>query len=428
MAANPSWSEVWTQIRASVKLLRETFNFGSQNSDNLVDLVDGILADAKGTHAPRMIAAARTIRAALADALDRGRELIDPCVLELGRIIDSPKGSIAGILRDLHDYMQANSETLVTRDITRGSVSAAGGNVGDGTVYALTVNEHNVAIEAGGPFVTALECVADSNTGALSGAAVFDVFTDGAPAADSLVSGEGLARRLSVKSRAAADGLLGNASFRSYNSAATHPFSPWLVSGSSPSYSGISQSASGARPDRGTTTPTNPLGTSSSLKLDGTNLALYQIVPQQLDPDRPVALVAWYKPVSCDGNLYLQLGSKSVSAALSGASGWNRLALATTNACWYENFRDTPLTVQAWLQDRTAGSVLIDDVMLAPMDFYNGRWFVVVPGQSDFEVGDRFTFTDASANDLNLQGWLDRLYGAWMPHASGGAATIADPT
>ncbi|MGE0431110.1 MAG: hypothetical protein AB7K09_17935 [Planctomycetota bacterium] len=427
MAANPSWSEVWTQIRASVKLLRETFNFGSQNSDNLVDLVDGVLADAKGAHAPRMVQAARTIRAGVADALGRGRELIDPCVLELGRIIDSPKSSIAGILDDLADYMQANSLSVVTRDITRGSVAAPGSNVGDGTVYALTVNENNVAIEAGGPFVTALECTADTNTGTLSGAAVFDVFTDGAPPADALVSGDGLARRLNVRARAAADGLLGNPSFRSYNSAATHPFSPWLVSGSSPSYSGITQSSSGARPDRGTTTPANPLGTATSLKLDGNNLAVYQIVPQQLDPDRPVALVAWYKPVSCDGNLYLKLGSRSVSVALSGASGWSRLAMATTADCWYSQFRDTPLTVQAWLQDRSAGYVLIDEVLLAPMDYYNGRWFVVVPGQSDFEVGDRFTFSDASANDLNIQGWIDRLYGAWMPHASGGAATIADP-
>lgn len=426
--SQPTWSEVWAQIRAAVRLLRETFSFSSLATPNFVDLLDDVVSGAKGTWAPQMTRAANDMRSALSGLIGRSRDVFDPLILELGQVIGSSHRDVPSILRDVHDYMHANSESVVRRHFSRSSVTANGGNIGNGAIYAVTVDRFARNIETGGPYTTLFRCVADQNTGTPSGAAVFEIFTSGAPAPDLAVSGAGRGDRVTAKSRIAIDGLLANPSFRTYNSAATHPFAPWLVSGSSPSYAGISQIASGARPDRGTTTPSQPSGTRSCAKLEGTNLSLYQVVPSDLDPARPTAFVLWYRPEgACDGTLVVQVGSKTASVDLTGKSGWNRLAIASSADCWYANFKASPLKVAVWIHSRTQGYVLLDDALLVQMDRFNGRWFAIVAGTTDFEVGDEFSAVDTTANDLNIQGWIDRAYGTYLPHASGGDATIADP-
>jgi hypothetical protein len=423
--SSPTFSDVWAQIRAAVKLLRETYNFASQNTPNAVGLIDAIVSGAAGDRATEAARAAMRVRTQLAEILDRGRDLLDPLILELGPIIKSPRTDPTGVLADLREYMVANSQTVVTRGITRGTVASGVGNVGDGTVFALTVDADDEPIEVGGPWVTVLECTADANTGRPSGAALFEASTSGAPAIDATEPGSGSAVRRTLSARVAADGLLRNASFTQVNSAATHPYAPWLASGG---YAGISAVASGVRADRGTPTSATPGGTAAAVRFAASGATLYQVVTRDLDPARPVGLVVWCKPLSgCDGTLTAKLGSASGTLALSGVSGWSRLALATTRDAWYSQFKSTPLVVELTLTGVTTGSVLIDDVLLAPMERYNGRWMLAVTGATDFEVGDRFTFSDSSTNDRNIQGTLARLYGAYLPSASGAAATIADP-
>ena len=424
----PSWSEAWAQIRAAVRLVQGLRGFATTTSPNALALLDDLIVAAKGPFAAQTLAAAQNLRRDLSQAIARGRELLDPHLQHLAQLVGSTRRDPAGILQDVRTYMLAEDEAVATRTITRGSVTADSGNVGTGAIVTLTLDDAGDPIETGGGFTTVFECVADAQTGTQTGGERFDVRTADAGPVDWLPQALGSITRLRSRALAAEDGLLGNPSFRGFASGSPHPFGPWYTS--SGVYTGFShETTDGVRADRGTISPSQPTGTRRSLRVAPAAAAvpLHQRVPRDLDPTRPYVLQAWVKRVdSADGTLHLRLGSASTSVDVSTLSGWTRLTLLDGANAYYAQFATDPLTVQLELVGATTGHILVDEVLLAPLERFNGRWFAITPGPVDFRIGDRFEVSDTVGHDTGIQAWLDRFYGQTLPAASGLDITIAD--
>lgn len=159
------------------------------------------------------------------------------------------------------------------------------------------------------------------------------------------------------------------------------------------------------------------------------------------DGSRPAYLqVAFNRSIgSCNGLLWIQVGNASTSVVLSSQSGWTILFIPLTAALWPQNFAavaggNESVKVKIQLVGRTTGTLLVDDVILAEMVPFDGTYHLPIGGATPFVAGpegarDGFTWTDTLAGaDAILQQWFWRYRGIYLPHASGGSVTWAEPS
>ena len=102
-------------------------------------------------------------------------------------------------------------------------------------------------------------------------------------------------------------------------------------------------------------------------------------------------------------------------------SPWEVLTLPTP--VWYKNFLEEALDVEIIII-LTAGTLLIDDVILSPGTNFDGSWYWLIGARTPFLREDEFTFTHTVTESI-IQRWFWRMFGRYLPHS--GAPTWAEP-
>lgn len=323
-----------------------------------------------------------------------------------------------------------------------GTPTADGNNAGDGVFNRLTENEDGFDLEAGFTSPKTAECVRDARSGANKHEEVF------------LVRGGNRAPNALTHQ--------GSGSGREIRGASARDSRRFLTD---PSFSRLLPATDGA-------TVTTLQGWSSSSGLAGLNVRLLSagagriyrdfegdIVPKSigitantiLSEDLSVrrarfnrlipyyAQLAWNRDEvggGADGTLTFRLGAVTVVVVLAAESGWQVLRIPLGVGNWFRNFNEETFIVSIEVAGQTTGEILIDDVITRAMVPFAGEWYMPVGGRTRWlakspapapRQGDLFTWADTETG-AKIQRWVRIGFpGLWLPHATGGSVTIADP-
>src|SRR5690606_35293893 len=99
---------------------------------------------------------------------------------------------------------------------------------------------------------------------------------------------------------------------------------------------------------------------------------------------------------------------------------WNFLYIALDGDCYFDNFNTTDLALTITVGSLATGTVLIDHVVVAPMENVEGTYYLPGSGSTPWLKDDVYTWTDqegATRAILAYMLWL--AYGAdgWLPSA-----------
>lgn len=385
-----TFTEKTTQIANAVKIIDDLRTAGGTLVTNL-DTHDQAL---EGDYAAEAGVQAKGLRSAVADAVLRGKSVIDQHLFDVATAIGSDATDPEVILSDLYKYMEDNNYVVKSRSMSYGSVSAGGSNVGTGTIYRLTSDQYGNKIESCHPTTTTVKCLQDQNSGTLVGREVFTIYQSN-PALDILgLAGSGQRGELIAH---AGNEILQNASFQTLTGSAASPtdIPGWTssVTVSSTNYTfdetnyfrkSPEEAASGATPR------------ALNVKATATLSQTMRTLGVSLSPSVPYVFgCRWNRQVgSASGTLTLHLGDQTTAVSVAAQTGWQTLIVAMDLNVWLRQFNEDDLDVKlAW--SRSGGDLLLDDVFFGPMTQYDGLWYFALGGATHFLRDDIFTFTDS---------------------------------
>ena len=421
----PTVSEVQTQISNMMRIqlnLNEYLN--TTSSTNFIANQDTFLASLESDYEGAIIAGLDGTRAALNVSINAAVGTLAPLIVTMGQAIDAPETDPQTLMTRLYDYMIENSQFVASRGFTYGSPSAGGSNTGNGEIIRLNKDENDLAIENTFPELKTAECVADEFSGASASEEQFQ-FHGVDPAKDSVkLIGSGKIDTLRCVS--ARDSQVSNASFTNFAGTTSVPtaITSWTTA-----------TIGNAEIDQTNYYRDDPSdgGNPASLKFTGNNSVLQLFSTQNitLNPQVPYVCHLYYNRQvgSGDGTLTLTLGGVTATVALSAQTGWNKLNIPIGCNSWFKDFNTTASAMQLKIElsSHSTGSVLIDDVIFTPFQSFDGLYYCPVDGPTKFLKDDIFTWTDSATESVN-QYWFWRLMGRYLPHATGGSITWADPT
>lgn len=459
MSGSPAETEIRTQLVNSIDILESMRNYidgtllgGGGKFDTLLQSLEGEYTPADLSGAVNRVRAGASSLVSSSTAL----EFLIPIIFEYAGILaaDSALGYGSGF-RNVDEAFnalflwfaeQATPITVQSRNLTYDITATAGsGNVGNGAMSRLTVDEYGYRLESCHVEKKTFKCFADQNTGVNAGAESFQ-FVGTRSSFDALGwigAGSGEQQRAFIRSHHAGLGaggsLLNNSSFSTFSSSATsQKFDGWVETfGGAATIADVTQ-------DETTFYRTHPNAqTDASLAIAMNSAAdtvtLKQTISRmriaRLDPNAPYFLRAmWNRSANSAtaGTLTIRCGSNSASVALAAQSGWQELALALDENLWPRNFNQDPFDIEIEWAGGTAGTLLIDDVLFAPFDLVDGTyWFLRQNAASptDWLREDTLTFTDdgdapQTAGKINY--WLWRAGLGYLPSTTG-VPVIADP-
>ena len=449
--ATPTKAEYWTQIGTIIDIIANVY---ASEQANIVTQFDTVEQAFEGNHIAATSAGMAVVRGAIDGALSAGRQMLTPLFLDMARTQYNVNhgGDVIRALLGVRREMAANSETIKYRNITRDTVAYGGSNVGKGAVYRCYTDQYNMAMEAGyAAQKTVLDCIADKNTGAAaSGREVFRIWGEGKQPIDNLDIGAATSEERTITAIRPADCLLQNGSFEegTGTTTSTTAITGWSADSGTigtEMQRSVAAAASGTVAGADGEPYRNKPGktTGQMLTLTGGTCTLTQKwsvknIGKKFDPSRPLFIVARIRPstgTAFTGTFSYRVGSQTGSLASgSMAGGWEDVELVTFNGqyAWYDNFREDDIRISVGLSAYTQGSLYVDEILMIQPMFYDGVYYVVTAGYTDwlrglYSVTDTADFTDTSADTGEMQYWIQRLYGVYMPHTSG-AATYADIT
>lgn len=457
---NNTWAETWTAFGKLVELVNDHDNYANtQASANLLDNYDAVVNELDGLFLPRVQPKLERLMAAVAQPLTRQglRDLFDPYILELARVGDFPElrsGQIdlGRALFRIKEKLDTDADTLNSRGMTINGVGSITGT-GTGTIYRVSVDKDGNTLEAISPDTWTAEVVADQ-TGGLGGRAaehreLWEVRGSRRAATALEYTGAGLRQQVASVD-AQSFNLLRNASFEQGASAVgdnaalstTTDITGWTA-GAAASIKVRLSSVDSSYVFRGFQGDGQPGTTLAGLEFTGsTTLSqiLQNVSPGVLfDAHTPyICLVRWKRLASATGTLRLRLGADNNTVDIStGSNGvWNTLIVGTDSGTYYDNFVEQDLDVQIATESLAVGTVVIDDVILAPMTFFPDLgWLLPVGGATPFLRGDTFSWSDTDGGSrAKFSYWLWRAYGdlvpqigGWFPTDNATTETIPDP-
>ena len=432
--ADPSRATIQTEWSNAIKLLDQTYKYGSQNATNLLSLLDTLTLSYAGDWIDDASGAAESVRAAVAGAVSgqQAATLFRPFLKQyLKSVVNrTDLQSDSQMFDVLYDYFMDNTLRVQSRVFSYGNPSAGGSNVGTMQILRLNRDKRNQLLEAQHIDAKKAACVLDYNTGTQYGAESYYVQGQ-APQRDEIKrSGSGFSTVLAAKT--ADDSLLQNASWSGFDDATT----PTTMTGWSSS-AGISNSVMTfssstyfrPAPSDGSTAYSIALAASTNLTqtLSTAGATLSQDVPYLLS-------VIWNRAVgSASGTLTLRLGSQGIPIAVAAQTGWTQslvpASIPNGQGCWYRNFAQADVTVSLqWA--RTSGTIYIDDVLLVPGTPFDGGWYWAIPSSTSAyvagRVGDSYTWTDTATESI-IQKWLVWAFNRYLPSSNGSSITWSEP-
>ena len=440
----PTFADVWTQAGKYVALWNHLDNIHNTSTPNTLSVYDGMVnaGIGEGVYTPDAIGLAKTDMAVLASIMSRAalQARWRPFLREIVKIAtgDSPRVGVSDaiLLEVTRKYMVDNSKSIKTRALTLNAptVTSATGN---GTVRRLTVDKDGSTMEAVNVETLTFETESDQNSGAKEHAEVFRVtgLTPGQIGANNALQWVGSGINTTIASvHARTSRILRNSSFdtNSVSSsgdalASTTTITNWVVS-TAASWKAYSTSVYVYRGYPGA--PTTKWGLECIASDDITQTILTANKGAQFNSRVPYFVrIAWKRLTSATGNLTIAVGSQSSVVTIgSGTNGvWNHLFVALGTKNHFDNFNRAALAVVITVDTLATGTVVIDDLVLAPMSLIGGSWYVIDGGDTAWLKGDKWTSTTTEGTRGKNGYWLWRAFGGvgWLPPS--GAPTEADP-
>lgn len=426
-----SKAELWSQASLAIKIADEIFKFAGQNTPNFLGLADALAQAYEGDHIGTTNSKVTSFRSQLS-SLCGDAAILNAVLIELAKVGYNSIATTASIaLDDIAKGMAAASETVKNRAWTYGSIAAAVGNTGTGTIYRLTTDKYGYTIETGafpGGVVKA-EIISDKNTGRPSGTEQASLNGDGITPVDNIYRGTCPSSSSTLTAYRAQDGLLSNPNFAVYTDDGSN------VGATNWTFTATTKTT---KLDVDTTNYFRKQSDGSAgvvVKFMDNNAAVQYVssMGNYIDVTKPCFLIVRYRRYnSCDGTLTIRLGTKTESITLTTVSDatWYDLVLGVADSDgWYENFKEDSgglgARIEIALASRTTGALGIGEIILAQPVQYDGKWYLMTAGATDFIRGDSFTFTDSVSNTGRIQTTITRLYSKHLPHTSG-TPTYAD--
>jgi len=424
-----SYADIWGQVTDVVAIYDD---LRLEGAGSLVTLAATHVAGLDGVESPKAAASVLATRSAYARAMASLKAATDAHFADLAGAIGSDDRSAGPrFFDDLARYMDTNTSSLNSRNLTQGSVTAGGSNVGTGTIYHLTKDKYDFPLEAVSIATIVARCNQDRQTGTQPGREVFQLSYSGT-ATDALDAtggkpGGGTASIAGV----AGDQAVANASFQSFSGTTSAPteITSWT---SSVTVNGTNYAFDSSNYFRSSPEEVS-LGTSYSLKMLVTATLTQKLRNtrlRNLDRSRPYCVLLRYNREvnSATGTLVLSFGAATVSVVLAAQAGWQTLVIAMADDLWPDVFEsnDMALTID-WT--RTGGTgLLVDDVVVGPMTPFDGTYWFVAGGATPFKVEDTFTQARSLAgSEAKVQRYLRDVYNVSLPTNNAGSETITDP-
>ena len=421
-------TEIQSQIGKAIILFEELRKFGHVNVPSYIGSEDDLIQSLETAYADDVLRAVATVRGQLASAISEQSvaDVLTPLLISYAKVIDVPERDPQAILTRVFDNMINNSLALTSRQFVFGTPSAGGSNVGNGVLNRLTTDAENQDIENQYADSKTAKCIADEHSGAEEHEEVFEIRGGAAERDDLERIGSGSIASITALSARQVQRYVRNPSFERYDGTLAVPTSidGWTALSD---ISNFALSETAAEVYRGYV----GVGTARSLEIKA-NDTLEQnlnVTRARFNPFVPVYLqVAWNREEGLgDGTLTLHLGSQSTSVVLAAQTGWQILRLAIGQKNWFKVWNEEDPKVKIQLSGRTTGSVFVDDVILHPYQLFDGAWYALVGGATPFLRDDLFTFSDTETGSI-LQRWFWRGFRRYLPHATGGSVTWAEPT
>lgn len=428
-----SEAESQAQIAALIGLAHHSRDYAESQTPSFVSLFDSYVQLAEGDYAPEALGGVQGVRDRFAGVLSRDiwlasltAHLRDYAKATLG----VPEVGADAIMARLYDRFIDNTLRVTSRQITYGSPAAGGGNVGTGTLVRLTKDENDFNLEACTVEAKTIKCIADYNSGTRKHEEQFEIRGAAAPRDALSLSGSGAKALLRAVSPSDALTYLTNPSFSDYTGTAPPTVLPGWTVGSLANFAIVTGASNTFRDADGIAAGD---AANAALQINATETVTQALSVRRaaINPNIPYMLeIAWNRQIgAASGTLEIQLGNASVNVAVAAQTGWQKLRLALDRKLWFKYWNKTDASVViSWT--RTGGTLLVDDVTLAPLQPFDGTYWWPIGGATRFLRDDVFTLTDTGGAPATgiLQYWFYRLLGRYLPHATGGSVTWVDPS
>ena len=432
--ADPTESEFQTQISHVVAQYIAMKNFGFVTTPNLLSLDNDIVTSQEGDYAPEVLTAQGALRSGYGGLLARTRAILDPLWQTYGKVLKFPETDPATIIARVYDNFVTNSKDVNSREFTFGAVAAGGGNVGGGTVHRLNVDENNFEIENQTADIKTIECIADEHSGAAAEHEErFEIRGEHADRDGIQITGSGDRDTLTAVSARNSLQFMTNPSFTSEPDSLTAPtsISGWTAGSSIGNFAIVEGAANTYRGYQGEG------DTARALKIEADDYLKQNLnVKRFTNPSTNSVLspmylqMAWNREVGASDalTLTLTLGSQTIVTAVGGAeTGWQIARIAVGQKNWFKTWNQEDPEIRITVAGLASGYLLVDDIVFAPYQFFDGGWYMPVGNATPFLKDDSFTFTDSIAADSKIQRTIAELYGLYLPHVDDASETWADP-
>ena len=335
-------------------------------------------------------------------------------------------------------------ETVTSRAIARGAITALTNNAGSGSIKRYYTDEYGYASDAGIAGITNYKCIRDPLTGAKENNSTFLLSMTGQLAKDHLDNQTAIDDTQTIVAITSDDNklLTNNVDFSRGDGAAgpTTKIPGWIVN--TPASFTRHEELTGTTPDalvytykkkRGTVSATNINGIGYALEVSATPAAdvvcKRKLTTAALVTNKPYFVSCMFKgEAGANGNVYIELrDSADVVLAQStvGAigAGFGELELNF----WFQNVDASPLYICLVRKTVGVGVMYFSNFIFAGYDAqYNGVWHKALQGQADFLVAnptdklpDGYNATDTIAAEALINRHLQDTYSNYyLPHAT----------
>lgn len=435
------------------ELLDEIDLFLNSNSENLQALLIATQDSLKGEYVQDQMKELDRIRKGIVDSVSPQalRRAYEPFLRDFVDAIGKTPGGFAKDIVAFRDDLrtQGTPDTLNSREMTFGSVSAGGSNTGNGTVLRVTVDEEGEDLEGATDETKTFTCVID---GALNSQTLHkEVFElDGEGRGKDSISpdgGSGISKQrvVAVDASDSASQIL-NPSFETYNGGAAAVGTPgtptavtdfvgWTMNATSSWRSDIDRSYRGINGQSPSTTFQSIRCIANGTLTQQLNIAR----APTLNKDVPYLVqVALYVGASISGGTFrIDFGAVNQTWTLTALSaGWNVIRLDLDEDLYFANFNEANIDLVFTVASLAGDTINIDDVLVIPFETIDSVPYLIVGGSTVSKVGDNYSFTDTqnSTRGINMYWMAHRTqvsqllgYPFTFKSKSDGSETISDP-
>lgn len=444
-----SYADAVDLVKDAVNVLQKTDLFANANSPNLNGLTDAVLAENLGELTDAVSAALYEWRGRFSDLLspESVQAFLLPSLREWALACGAPEGSTATFAQAMdriRTYMVANSKSIDGRNFTYGTPTAGGGNTGNGNLRRLTVDEDGFRLEGGHAEDKTFRFDVDQ---AQTGKHKEQAAIEGEPAERDfvLVDGSGISGSV-IRALTSEDSarLVTNPTFSQFvgtaptastptSATAADSFTGWTLT----TYAAARATIDHAYRDFPTVPTSQRIGVEFTADNTITQTFNTQRAQEWSRRTPYFVQVAIYRKSGATGTVTITFGSQSQNFTLGSLSNnaWNLCYLDLDKDLYHKNFTTNNMTLAVSVASLATGTMVIDDVIVAPMTFINGSWWALVGGSTPFKRGDTFTAADSVAGRGVLSYWLHHRSGYalaapgfCLPVNVAGSETETDPT